>query len=138
MNYPIVNLLFHVAQDVDEADKSALKLVIDELGASRDWSLGPPEFVDEADDEGVCFVGGKVALYSALPPTVLPADVDLRNLEDVEVLIDEMSKVSGVRGLSVEFYLGGTYVGSIEDGVLDRTLLTGLLEPWRDYLRNSE
>lgn len=76
-----------------------------------------------------------MVLYSALPPTVLPVEVDSRNLEEAEALIEELRKLSGIGGLSIEFELGGTYVGSIEDGLLDRTLRSGLLEPWRAHLR---
>lgn len=138
MSYPIVSLLFHIAQDVDDDDKSALKVVMHELGVSRDWSLGPPEFLEDLDPEGACSVGGRVALYSAHPPTMLPVEVDNRNLEEVEVLLEELRKLSAIRGLSIEFELGGTYVGSIEDGLLDRTLRAGLLEPWREHLGKHE
>ncbi|OUM30562.1 hypothetical protein B8W72_17485 [Pseudomonas putida] len=128
------NLIFYVAQDLDQSIRSDVHQLVSELAASRVWSIAPPTMVDEIDENGVEVVGGTLEIYSALPPEKLPHDVDLKNLEEVEALIHAVRDLSEQGSISFEFQLGATYVGSIEDGVIDRVLQEGLLAPWRNYL----
>lgn len=129
------HLVFYVAQDLNQSIRSDVQQLVDQLAASRAWSTAPPGFIDEIDGQGAQVVGGSLEIYSALPPAALPADMDSENLEDVEHLIIAVRILSGKENLSFEFQLGTTYVGSIEDGVIDRVLLDGLLLPWREKLR---
>lgn len=127
-------LIFYVAQDLDQSIKSDVQQLVNELAASRVWSIAPPSLIDELDENGLEVVGGALEIYSALPPNMLPLDVDLKNLEEVEELIGAVRDLSEKGSLSFEFQLDATYVGSIEDGVIDRVLREGLLAPWRDNL----
>ncbi len=76
-------------------------------------------------------------IYSASQPNILSTDMDLKNLDEVEELISAVRDLSEREGLSFEFQLDTTYVGSIDDGVIDRALLEGLLVPWRDNLKRK-
>lgn len=127
-------LIFYVAQDLDQSIKSNVQQLVKELAASRVWSIAPPSVIDEIDENGLEVVGGMLEIYSALPPNILPRDVDSKNLEEVEELIGAVRDLSEKVSLSFEFQLDATYVGSIEDGVIDRVLQEGLLAPWRDNL----
>ncbi|MEE1923252.1 hypothetical protein V0R50_30815 [Pseudomonas sp. 148P] len=127
-------MIFYVAQDLDQSIRTGVQRLVSELAASRIWSIAPPSFIDEMDENALEVVGGMLEVYSALPPNILPLDVDAKNLEEVEVLIDAVRALSEKEGLSFEFQLDDTYVGSIEDGVVDRLLQEGLLAPWRDNL----
>jgi len=128
------NLIFYVAQDLDQSIRSDVHQLVSELAASRVWSIAPPTMVDEIDENGLEVVGGTLEIYSALLPKKLPRDVDLKNLEEVQALIHAVRDLSEKGSISFEFQLGATYVGSIEDGVIDRVLQEGLLAPWRNYL----
>ncbi|MFY1018201.1 hypothetical protein [Ectopseudomonas khazarica] len=127
-------LIFYVAQDLDQSIKSDVQQLVKELAASRVWCTAPPSLIDEIDENGLEVVGGMLEIYSALPPNILPRDVDSKNLEEVEELIGAVRDLSEKVSLSFEFQLDATYVGSIEDGVIDRVLQEGLLAPWRDNL----
>ncbi|WP_455887704.1 hypothetical protein [Pseudomonas rustica] len=128
------NLIFYVAQDLDQSIRSDVHQLVSELAASRVWSIALPTSVNEIDENGLEVVGGTLEIYSALSPEKLPHDVDLKNLEEVEALIHAVRDLSEKGSISFEFQLGATYVGSIEDGVIDRVLQEGLLAPWRNYL----
>ncbi|OLU16548.1 hypothetical protein BVH01_08115 [Pseudomonas sp. PA1(2017)] len=130
-------LIFYVAQDLDQSIKSDVQQLVKELAATRVWSIAPPRLIDEIDENGLEVVGGVLEIYSALPPYILPLDVDSKNLEEVEELIGAVRDLSKKESLSFEFQLDATYVGSIEDGVVDRVLQEGLLAPWRDNLRGK-
>ncbi len=45
-------LIFYVAQDLDQSIKSDVQQLVNELAASRVWSISPPSFVDEIDEGG--------------------------------------------------------------------------------------
>jgi len=134
LDHPKQNLIFYVAQDLDQSIRSDVHQLVSELAASRVWSIAPPTMVDEIDENGLEVVGGTLEIYSALLPEKLPHDVDLKNLEEVEALIQAVRDLSEKGSISFEFQLGATYVGSIEDGVIDRVLQEGLLAPWRNHL----
>ncbi|MCU1731920.1 MULTISPECIES: hypothetical protein [unclassified Pseudomonas] len=127
-------LIFYVAQDLDQSTKSDVQQLVKDLAASRVWSIAPPSLIDEIDENGLEVVGGVLEIYSALPPSILPLDVDSKNLEEVEELIGAVRYLSEKASLSFEFQLDTTYVGSIDDGVVDRVLQEGLFAPWRENL----
>ncbi len=130
-------LIFYVAQDLDQSIRSNVQQLVNEVAASRIWSVTPPSFIDEIDESGTEVVGGILEIYSALPPNLLPIEMDLKNLDDVEALVGAVKKLSENESLSFEFQLDTTYVGAIEDGVIDRVLLDGLLVPWRNHLKGK-
>lgn len=125
-------LIFYVAQDLDQSIRSNVQQFVNDVAASRIWSVTPPSFIDEIDESGTEVVGGILEIYSALPPNLLPIEMDSKNLYDVEALVGAVKKLSENERLSFEFQLDATYVGAIEDGVIDRVLLDGLLVPWRN------
>lgn len=134
MKIPTISLCFYIAQDVEEPDAAALQLALMGIADAIDWSIGPPQLLVSVDAEDGSLLGGRLDLYSARPPTILPLEMDRRNLAEVELLIDALRELSQRRGFPLEFELDGEYVGSIEDGELDLSLRAGLLEPWRDHL----
>ncbi|WP_219267311.1 hypothetical protein [Pseudomonas sp. Xaverov 259] len=130
-------LIFYVAQDLDQSIRSNVQQLVNEVAASRIWSVTPPTFIDEIDESGAEVVGGFLEIYSALPPNILPIEMDSKNLDDVEALVGAVKKLSENENLSFEFQLDTTFVGAIEDGVIDRVLLDGLLVPWRNHLKGK-
>ena len=130
-------LIFYVAQDLDQSIRSNVQQLVNEVAASRIWSVTPPSFIDEIDESGTEVVGGILEIYSALPPNILPIEMDSKNLDDVEALVGAVKKLSENENLSFEFQLNTTFVGAIEDGVIDRVLLDGLLVPWRNHLKGK-
>ncbi|PBP44776.1 hypothetical protein [Pseudomonas syringae] len=130
-------LIFYVAQDLDQSIRSNVQQLVNEVAASRIWSVTPPSFIDEIDESVTEVVGGILEIYSALPPNLLPIDMDSKNLDDVEALVGAVKKLSENESLSFEFQLDTTYVGVIEDGVIDRVLLDGLLVPWRNHFKGK-
>lgn len=130
-------LIFYVAQDLDQSIRSNVQQLVNEVAASRIWSVTPPSFIDEIDESGTEVVGGILEIYSALPPNLLPIEMDSKNLDDVEALVGAVKKLSENESLSFEFQLDTIYVGAIEDGVIDRVLLDGLLVPWRNHLKGK-
>ncbi|WP_449125652.1 hypothetical protein [Pseudomonas viridiflava] len=127
-------LIFYVAQDVDQRIRSNVQQLVNEVAASRMWSITPPSFFDEIDENGIELVGGVLEVYSGLQPNTLPIEMDSKNLDDVEVLIIAVKKLSDQENLSFEFQLDVSFVGAIDDGVIDRVLLDGLLVPWRNHI----
>ncbi|SDZ69375.1 hypothetical protein [Pseudomonas salomonii] len=130
-------LIFYVAQDLDQSIRSNVQQLVNEVAASRIWSVTPPSFINEIDESGTEVVGGILEIYSALPPNLLPIEMDSKNLDDVEALVGAVKKLSENESLSFEFQLDTTYIGAIEDGVIDRVLLDGLLVPWRNHLKGK-
>ncbi|MFB3304740.1 hypothetical protein [Pseudomonas sp. AMR01] len=130
-------LIFYVAQDLDKSIRFNVQQLVNEVAASRIWSVTPPRFIDEIDENGVEVVGGILEIYSALPPNILPIKRDSKNLDDVEALVGAVKKLSENENLSFEFQLDTTFVGAIEDGVIDQVLLDGLLVPWRNHLKGK-
>ncbi|WP_339421361.1 MULTISPECIES: hypothetical protein [unclassified Pseudomonas] len=130
-------LIFYVAQDLDQSVRSNVQQLVNEVAASRIWSVTPPSFIDEIDESGAEVVGGILEIYSALPPNILPIEMDSKNLDDVEALVAAVKKLSEKENLSFEFQLDTTFVGAIEDGVIDRLLLDGLLVPWRNHIKEK-
>ncbi|MGK9416208.1 hypothetical protein ACSSUR_08630 [Pseudomonas cedrina] len=130
-------LIFYVAQDLDQTIRSNVQQLVNEVAASRVWSVTPPSYIDEIDESGAELVGGILEVYSALPPNILPIELDSKNLDDVEALVGAVKKLSEKENLSFEFQLDTTFVGAIDNGVIDRVLLDGLLVPWRNHIKGE-
>lgn len=139
-DHPRLSFLFYLAEDATPLAREQVATLVRKLAVARPWVLGPPALVDRVDeasgsDPAVETVGGALEIYSALPPDGLPEDIDRKHLEEVETIISAVRELSQRAGLAFEFELGGTFVGAIEDGVIDRTLQRGLLDEWRTQLR---
>ena len=130
-------LIFYVAQDLDQSIRSNVQQLVNELAASRIWSIAPPTFIDAIDEGGAEVVGGMLEIYSALQPNILSVDMDSKNLDEVEEIVCAVKKLSEKEDISFEFQLDTTFVGAIDDGVVDRVLLEGLLVPWRNHINGK-
>lgn len=141
-NHPKQKLLFFVAQDIDEALRGKVRDFVLQLNGKRSWLLGSPRFVNsrqEPDDtskgdRAIETLGGYLELYSALPPLQLPRDVDLQHFNEATDLIHAIQEFSNREKLAFEFELDGTFVGSVTDGKMDRSLAQGLLGEWKRQL----
>jgi len=135
-------LLFFVSQDIDGNMRSNIRDFVLRLAGKRRWLLGPPQFVNShqepADtskgDLPVETLGGYLELYSALPPSQLPREIDLQHFNEVTELINAIQEFSREQHLEFEFELGGTFVGAMTDGNMDRSLAQGLLGEWKRQL----
>lgn len=130
-------LIFYVAQDLDQSIRSHVQQLVNEFAASRKWSIAPPTFIDAIDEGGAEVVGGMLEIYSALQLSMLSVDMDSKNLDEVEEIICAVKKLSEKENISFEFQLDTAYVGVIDDGVIDRILLEGLLAPWRNHIKGK-
>lgn len=139
--FPVQKMMFYLAQDVDDSARDVVRELVEQLGSSRQWILGPPKFIDVIDqpengseDLPIETVGGYLEIYSALQPASLPKDIDFAHYSEVESLIGAISKISHEKELAFELELNGTLVGSIVGGKIDRILQVGLLDPWREHV----
>ena len=119
--------------------------VLEKLGAAvswlsvlRTWTLGPPQLLqcaavspDEEESYGLV-----LDIYSALPPwdERLPVAIDLAHYNELCLVIEVLSTLSGQASFELECYLDDVYVGSIVDGMADRLIQEGLLGEWRRHL----
>ena len=140
-DHPKQRLLFFIAQDFEDDLPPEVERVIGEIARGRNWLIGPPVFMDEihaaVTGTPVRTVGGVLEIYSAIPPWELPFEVDRQHLDEVTWLIEALRQFSTKRQLAFEFELDGTFVGSVEDGRIDRTLAEGLLGEWRRGLEKK-
>lgn len=137
-------LLFFVADDIDEAAAPEMQDLVADLAAKRRWSLGQPRFVDETDDSStsspddlpIRTLGGVLQLYSTWPPegAQLPKELDQASLDDVKALVASLISFSSKTGHEIEFELEGEPVGSIRGGEPDRMLREGFLGEWERSL----
>lgn len=130
-------LVFYVAQDLDQSIRSNVQQLVNEVAATRAWSIAPPSFIGEVDERGTEVVGGMLEIYSALQQNILPIEMDAKNLDEVEELNGALKILSEKESISFEFQLDTTFVGAIDDGVIDRVLLDGLLVPWRNHIKGK-
>lgn len=131
-DHPKINFLFLVAGEADDRIRAGIQALITDLAASRNWLLGPPEFVDFVDDDvtedetPTEILGGVLKIYSALHAK-LPRAVDLTHLHEVETLIAAVQDFSREHQRKIDFELDGEFIGEIEKGELDEMLAEGLL-----------
>jgi hypothetical protein len=140
-SHPKQRLLFFVAQYVDDDIRACVRDFVVRLASLRGWVNGPPRFVNGREtgdtlrgDTPIETVGAYLEIYSALPPLILPRDIDVWHLQEVTALVDAVRDFSREANLAFEFELDGTYVGAITDGTMDRALSEGLLEEWKRQL----
>jgi len=147
-SFPVQELLFFVAHDLTASIRAGVYNLVANLATSRKWVIGPPKFVDIAEgldeaaksDGEIPFetVGGALEIYSSMPPTVLPREVDLQHLEEVSALILAVCDFSRAYKVTFEFELDGDCVGDIENGEMDTCLRQGLLGEWKRNLGISD
>ncbi len=141
-NHPKQRLSFFVAQDVDDDIRVNVRDFVARLALLGGWLNGAPRFVNERElpadpsrgNMPAETVGGHLEIYSALPPMMLPRDIDAQHLEEVTTLVDAVRDFSRTNNLAFEFELDGTFVGAVRDGAADRGLSEGLLAAWKQQL----
>lgn len=112
------------------------------LASRRAWVIEPPQFVDSVEepvdrsrgDLAVETLGGVLELYSAMPPWVLPQEVDAQHLAEVKDLVEAVTRLSRRLEISFDFELDGNPVGAVRGGVMNRLLAEGLLGEWERHL----
>jgi hypothetical protein len=137
-DHPKLQLLFFVAQGVNERIRSDVKAFVAELATSRQWLVGPPSFADSRDEEvdesegpPLDAVGGFIEIYSAYPPWTLPREIELQHLEEVTTLLTALETFSQERALSFEIAFDNEIIGYVENGSMDEGLAEVFLGEWR-------
>ena len=99
----------------------------------RVWSLGPPEFIDGNDTEGIRTVGCVLPLHAThdLSSVRIPPDLDGASFEDTKALVAVLASVSLRRHVDIGFELNGDSVGWLQNGEPDASLRDGLIFAWR-------
>lgn len=140
-DHPKQKFLFFVAEDVNDKIRHLVRQLVEDIGAARIWVLGAPRFIDVVENaamQGENFsdeiVGGLHEIYSALPVGSLPVAIDALHLEEIEQIVKSVQRVSVKIGLEFEFELDGRYVGTVENGEMDKSLAIGLIQEWRNQL----
>lgn len=145
-DHPKQTLLFFVAQDLNDAVRMNVRELVLQLATQRQWLLGPPHFLDlrnysvatNSSDVPIETVGGYLEIYSAIPPSKLPREIDLQHFDEIMTIVDTTRHFSRQSSLAFEFELDGTFVGSIADGEMDHALAEGLLGEWKRQLGVSD
>jgi hypothetical protein len=138
-DHPKLQLLFFVAQGLNEAIRSDVKNFVAELATSREWLLGPPCFADSRDEEvdepdggpPLDAVGGYLEIYSAYPPWTLPREIEIKHLEEVTALLTALETFSRKRALDFEVAFDNEIIGYVESGAMDDGLAEVFLGEWR-------
>ena len=144
-DHPKQKLLFFVAENVSETLRLNVRDFVLQLAALRRWVNGPPQFVNTREEPQALTVGdlpvetlgGYLELYSAWPPWTLPRDIDQMHLDEVTDLVNSLGGFSREHQVRFELELDGTFVGTVDNGELDRSLAEGLLGEWRRQLGAS-
>lgn len=141
LNYPKQRLLFFLAGSVSPPMRERVPDLVDRLAQGHEWVINPPVFLDEVDpatrpgvDSSIEIVGARLEIYSALSPTQLPKEIDLRLLDDVECFVEMVRKLSSETGSCFEFELDGDGIGSITAGELDSGLRDCFILEWKKHL----
>jgi hypothetical protein len=132
--HPVMSLLAFVDTDFVEHDVDQLRQLAEDLAADPDgWLLGPPQLVDDINQEdGVRTVGLVHHLYAAFDErgALLDEAVDHQQLDEARALITGIQAVSARTGIDVGLELDGDSVGWIEQGDATEALRVGFLEAW--------
>jgi hypothetical protein len=137
-------LLFFLAEDIDDRKRRIVQDLVESLTDVRPWSIAPPQFVDEIDsvpagseDPPIQTLGGLLRIHGTEGISPLPAELDERDLADVEAVVDGVLATSASHSLCFEFELDGIFVGAIDCGIADDCLAIGLLAEWRCWLSSG-
>jgi len=137
-NLTTQRLQFFVTNDIniDENVSESVKRLISEISTMNEWIISPPSFIDTVESiEGdlIKIVGGYLEIYSALDQE-LPYDIDAKNFEEVNLVINKLRELSKKSNLNFELYLDDTFVGEVIDGEIDHLLQVGLINEWKKML----
>jgi hypothetical protein len=134
-SHPISTLLAFIDSEYDESDVAAVRDAVTAIVGSRDdWLLGPPQFVDQAAEDGGRDVGAVLYFYSSFDENgrLLDEASDRAAMEDARAFIEGLAPVSAEKGIDIGFELDLDSIGWIEKGEVGEDLRVGLLEAWAD------
>lgn len=143
VDHPKEKLLFFVLNP-DSGATAKLVAFVSELSQARQWTIGPPEFIDVTEDASsnpidfpLRTLGGVLELYSARLPRekALPRELDKAQYDETEFLLDSISKFSREEGYDFGLELRGELIGEIHNGRLDRSITLGFLDEWKKMVR---
>jgi hypothetical protein len=131
-------LLFFVDDDLPPDADAAIERAVAEMAPLRDWTVGPPEFVDQHHDDGARTIGGVLTLYA--PQTVdgrdLPLELDRRLLNDARAFVDRVVELSRATGVTFGFELDQDSTGWVTNGEPDTSVTIGLIGEWERVLES--
>lgn len=141
-SHPKQKLLFFVTGDLNNTARINVRNFVERLSSLRRWLNGPPRLVDHREkpedahneDTAIETLGGYIEIYSAWSPWTVPHDVDVQHLDEVTALLNALCDFTQQHGLECELELDRTFVGTVANGKLDRSLAEGLLGEWRRKL----
>ena len=139
-DHPQQDFIFFLRNDVSPKTLADLKATISSLANKREWTIAAPDFIQLESEESSLeggLAGGRLAIYSALPPwgDRLPREVDRAHFEEVQEVVQALCELSNAKALEFQLELDGTVVGGIRNGEADKMLMQGLLEPWRSAVQ---
>ena len=142
--HPMQDLIFYMSGALDESHVVLMRNLVHRMAEEQNWTIEAPVFIDETeepdtsnvDDVPIRTVGAVLRIYSGLPPwdATLPKEVDRALFNEVSFVVREIAGLSKSAGLEFAAELDGEAVGWIENGILNKMLRDGLLEPWRRSL----
>jgi hypothetical protein len=122
-------LLAYIEGDLEPPDFAHVEALVAALHASDQWSVSPPELVNEGADDY-----RTLGLVLRLPAASDRVDRELVALEDVERFVAVVEGATISWAAEFAFELDGVVVGWVSGGQRDRLLRDGLIEPWRERL----
>ena len=129
-------LLFFVDDDLPPDADMAIERAVAEMASVRDWTVRPPEFVDQHHDDGARTIGGVLTLYA--PRTAdgrdLPVDLDRRLLGDARAFVERVAELSRSVGVTFGFELDQDSAGWVTNGEPDDSVTIGLIGEWERVL----
>lgn len=119
---------------VSEGSSDEFSIALEELVKSfqlLDWTVAPPEFVDEVDqdsvtapeDEPIRTLGATLRVSEA-------QETPGTTREEVSRFLEGFRELTSAFAVEFEVELDGVYAGDIRDGLLSKTLQSGLLATW--------
>lgn len=119
---PLVPLLAHVGGSTDAAVVEAASATTQRLSERTGWVTGPPELVDELDEDGTRTIGIVLWLIEAFErrrfrrPLRIDPTTETALLADVHAFMRALETLSEETNTELELELGGKRVGQVEEG----------------------
>lgn len=125
-----LTLLACFSEDFTEADVQAMRTEVAGL-AERPWTLEPPEFIDETDDDSCLEPEDEpIRTVGALLLVTHPDDAPRTPVEELEAFVTFLADFAKRRNVEFELEINDTYTGTITPAGPDEYVRRGLLESW--------
>lgn len=155
-DHPISQISFVVLTAERERFLPELEQRIQDLSASRTWTVEPPGLFDcnaeggrngsglysgaprdpeeDPDLPDPRMLGGYLDLHSAIFGPHLPYEINARQFEEATAFIHMLERFSIKHGLEIEVYYEHELIGEIVWGLQNESLRVLLFEEWEDVL----